>query len=622
MLFAARSHEAEAFPGAGLPELELHGLERDPARELLQTRVDVEPRVADRLIEITRGNPLALLELPTVLTERQLAGREPLEDPLPVGKQIEASFLSRVRSLSPAAQTTLLVAAAADTGDVATTLDAAASLEAPAHALEEAERERLIAIDDGRFAFTHPLVRSAVYQAAEASARRATHRALAHALQGRGRSDRRAWHLAAAALGADEEAAGALVEAAADAELRTGLVEAAHANERAARLTSDPSLRAEQLLKASRRLRSAGEARRAQTLLAEIAESAHDPEIRADIQLQRASLEMHVGDPVVAHRLFVEEAARMEAVDRPRAALLYVLSANFHLFQLDAVAAVETARKAWEIGKDDLETTEVGRLELPLRLLLGTALTLHGETEEALPHVHRCADICEADPRKEQVRVVVSALSLVEEFQRARRLAEAGVQLDRETGAHVGRQQDARGVLGTFEEQARQTGRTWALAAAARCRGLLVSEGFDTEFATALEWHSRKQIPFERARTELCYGERLRRAGRRVEARERLQAALATFEQLSASPWVERARAELVASGETIRKRKPETREELTPQEVQVAAAVAGGMSNKEAAAALFLSAKTIEFHLGNAYRKLGVRSRTQLANVLARQAA
>ena len=122
--------------------------------------------------------------------------------------------------------------------------------------------------------------------------------------------------------------------------------------------------------------------------------------------------------------------------------------------------------------------------------------------------------------------------------------------------------------------------------------------------------------PFERARTELAYGEFLRRARRRVEAREHLRAALDGFEALGATLWAERARVELRASGQTARKRDPSTRDELTPQELQIARFVAEGLTNREVAAQLFLSPRTIDFHLRNVFRKLGISSRTALARL------
>ncbi len=201
--------------------------------------------------------------------------------------------------------------------------------------------------------------------------------------------------------------------------------------------------------------------------------------------------------------------------------------------------------------------------------------------------------------------VVQWAPDLIEAYVRAGRAAEAERELD------------------VFSAQAETTQRTWALAAAARCRGLLADDdSFAAEFETALDWHRRTPTPFEHARTELALGERLRRARRRSDSRQPLRAALETFDRLGARIWADRARTELAASGETARSRDPYASEQLTPQELQVALVVAQGATNKEAAAALFLSPKTIETHLGRVYRKLDVRSRTELARLLASQGA
>jgi DNA-binding NarL/FixJ family response regulator len=125
---------------------------------------------------------------------------------------------------------------------------------------------------------------------------------------------------------------------------------------------------------------------------------------------------------------------------------------------------------------------------------------------------------------------------------------------------------------------------------------------------------------FEIARTHLCHGERLRRAGRRTDSRQALRRAIDGFERLGATPWATRAQVELRATGATPRRRRDDAdRDQLTAHELQVARVVAGGASNREAAAALFLSHKTIEFHLAHIYRKLGVRTRTELAGLAAR---
>jgi DNA-binding NarL/FixJ family response regulator len=138
---------------------------------------------------------------------------------------------------------------------------------------------------------------------------------------------------------------------------------------------------------------------------------------------------------------------------------------------------------------------------------------------------------------------------------------------------------------------------------------------FDAAFADALACDDRRPMPFERARTLLAYGRRLHRAKRRAEARTRLREAHAGFEQLGATAWTAQAQNELRAAGARRRAARTDT---LTPQEQRVAAAVRRGASNREIAAQLFLSPKTIEFHLRQIYQKLGIRSRTQLVAALA----
>jgi DNA-binding CsgD family transcriptional regulator len=179
----------------------------------------------------------------------------------------------------------------------------------------------------------------------------------------------------------------------------------------------------------------------------------------------------------------------------------------------------------------------------------------------------------------------------------------------------LGRGQEAAEAAEAFERGATTKAQPWALARAARCRGLLAAEDdFDHHFSTALVLHEQTPDAFETARTRLIYGSRLRRGRHRILAREQLRAALDTFERLGAVPWSEMARAELAATGETARRRHPAALTELTPQELQIALRIAGGVTTREAAAALFLSPKTIEYHLRNIYRKLAVTSRTELA--------
>jgi DNA-binding NarL/FixJ family response regulator len=138
-------------------------------------------------------------------------------------------------------------------------------------------------------------------------------------------------------------------------------------------------------------------------------------------------------------------------------------------------------------------------------------------------------------------------------------------------------------------------------------------------FEEALRLHARTPDVFEAARTRLAYGARLRRARKRVRAREELRAALEMFERLGSPPWADQAAAELAATGETARRRDPSTIDELTPQELQIARLLADGKTTREAAAAVFLSPKTVEYHLRHVYQKLGVRSREELAQVYER---
>jgi DNA-binding CsgD family transcriptional regulator len=190
--------------------------------------------------------------------------------------------------------------------------------------------------------------------------------------------------------------------------------------------------------------------------------------------------------------------------------------------------------------------------------------------------------------------------------------------------AHVraGNIDAAHDALASLEEQAQRTGGRWALGTAARCRGFLTDgSAADDWFDAALEQLEALASPFEVARTQLCRGESLRRARRRDDARCALRAALETFDRLGAKAWAARTRSELRAIGAKPRLRRDyRDRDVLTSQELQVALIVAGGASNREAAAALFLSPKTIEYHLGHIYRKLGVQTRTGLSVAAARR--
>jgi DNA-binding CsgD family transcriptional regulator len=178
----------------------------------------------------------------------------------------------------------------------------------------------------------------------------------------------------------------------------------------------------------------------------------------------------------------------------------------------------------------------------------------------------------------------------------------------------LGRGPEAAKIAGEFEHNAEAKAQPWALARAARCRALLADEGqSDRHFETALALHGQTADAFETGRTQLAYGARLRRERQRVRSREQLHAALDVFDHLGAEPWSEMARAELAATGETARRRHGTTLNDLTPQELQIALSLAEGRTTRETAAALFLSPKTIEYHLRSVYRKLSIGSRSEL---------
>ncbi|MFC7496131.1 MULTISPECIES: helix-turn-helix transcriptional regulator [unclassified Nocardioides] len=182
----------------------------------------------------------------------------------------------------------------------------------------------------------------------------------------------------------------------------------------------------------------------------------------------------------------------------------------------------------------------------------------------------------------------------------------------------TGAEAEARSVAASYHVAAEAKGQPWARARAARALGHLADEAdLDSVFCRALKFHDETLDRFERARTLLAYGERLRRCARRVDARQPLREALQHFEELGAGLWATRASAELAATGETVRHRDVGPRSALTPQELQVCLLLVEGRTTREAAAALFLSPKTVEYHLRKVYTKLGVGSRRELAEAL-----
>jgi DNA-binding CsgD family transcriptional regulator len=749
----------EAF--AGVEMLPVDGLDDATSAQLLkrESRHRVADDVADGLVATARGNPLALTEIPRVLSAEQLAGREPLAGPVPAGDQIVEAFARQVAGLPPQTREALLIAAAMQTGRHDLFVQALARRGLPTDALDPALSGELVSID-GRVDFFHPLLRSAIYHAADPVQRRSVHSTLAGLASS---PARRAWHLASAADAPDEEVAAALETAAVEARARGGLIAGARAFERAANLSTDDDARGRRLLEAASDFAQAGQPDHALALVSHAQELVPGGALATEVVRVRGRVEMRRGAPRTAHDLLVAEADRIEADAPGAAASLLVEAAVAHMMTGDMEALVATGDRARALlgGRDGISDPAI---EVLAGVLVGEAHAALGHEDEAdalldpaLPlltseHVlsmpselvgmaGQCAIWYERWDRATAVLdhliavareasainhiIYPLAAHSVLDFRRGRwgaALADAGeaARLARETGlkplltfglsvlAHVeagmGRREDARtharealhlgeilggsaiavyainalafDALGAGEAEAAselydrayrmasrlhmqrglvqygadrvealaRVGRTdeafqaleefadtpgggrWALGALARCRGMLADKSYEHHFETALSHHEQDSQPFEKARTQLAYGERLRRARRRADAREHLGEALDVFERLGAAPWADRARVELRATGGAAAEGDAAEKEavaaagleELTAHELQIARLVAYGMTNREVAAKLFLSPKTIEYHLSQIYRKLDLRSRTQLASLMA----
>ena len=325
----------------GLPEIEVRGLRNGDARALLGSAVGfvLDERVRDRIVAETRGNPLALLELPRGLTATQLAGGYGLLGAQTVPGRIEQSFGQRLVTLPEDTRQLLLVAAAEPVGDPVVVWRAAERLGVGGEAAAGAEAEGLLTIRE-RVAFRHPLARSAVYRSASAQERRAVHMALAEVTDKQVDGDRRAWHLAEAAAGPDESVALELERSADRAQGRGGLAAAAAFLQRAVELTKDPARRGDRALAAAKTNQHAGAFDAALGLLS-IAEAGElDERQRADVDLLRAQIAFRSGFGREAPGLLLEAAKRLEGVDVTRARETY----------LDAWSAAVTGGPLVETG--------------------------------------------------------------------------------------------------------------------------------------------------------------------------------------------------------------------------------------------------------------------------------
>jgi DNA-binding CsgD family transcriptional regulator len=337
---------------AGLPELSVEGLWEGDAGALLDSVVagPLDARVRDQIVAETRGNPLALLQLPRGMTPAQLAGGFGLTVARPLSGRIEESFLRQIQALPPEARRLLQVAAADPSGDMSLVWRAAARLGIPVQAGAPAVEADLAEFSP-RVRFRHPLVRSAAYRSASVPDRREIHGALAEVTDPRLDPDRRAWHRAEAAPGPDEEVAGELERSAGRAQGRGGLAAAAAFMERAAMLTPAPVHRTRRLLAAARAKCDAGALDAALGLLVAVEADPLDAIQAAEVERLRGQIALDQRRGGDADRLLLSAARRLQPVDAgmARAAHLDALVAAIwadHMGSPGVREAAEAARDA------------------------------------------------------------------------------------------------------------------------------------------------------------------------------------------------------------------------------------------------------------------------------------
>ena len=331
LVFGARIPSPEL---TGLPELVIGGLPESDARSLLDSvlTVPVDAAVRDRIVAEAGGNPLALLEFPRDLTAEELAGGFALPHALPLSRSIEERFLRRTETVPPATRRLLLLASAEPAGDPRLVWQAAEHLGIDPSAAQPAAEAGLVEFGS-RVRFRHPLVRSAIYWSALESDRREVHRALGDVTDPSVDPDRRAWHLAQAAEGPDEEVAGELERSAGRAQARGGFAAAAAFLDRATALTRDPALRAKRALDGAQAKVQVGAVDSALQLLG-FAEIGPLNELElARVALVRAQLAFVSSRGNDAAPLLVEAAAKLASVDEDLAGATY----------LDALVAAQFA---------------------------------------------------------------------------------------------------------------------------------------------------------------------------------------------------------------------------------------------------------------------------------------
>jgi RNA polymerase sigma factor (sigma-70 family) len=730
---------------AGFAELQIGPLGHRDARALLDSVLPgrLDERVLERIVVETRGNPLALLELPRGLSPAQLAGGFGLPAALPLSARIEQSFTRRLARLPRDARRLLLLAAAEPLGDPALLWRAARQLGIPDAAAHTVESDGLLTLD-GAVTFRHPLVRSAVYGAAEPNERREVHRALADATDPRLDPERRAWHRAQAAAAPDEDVAAELERSAERAQARGGFAAAAAFLEQATALTPAESRRSGRALAAAHAKLQAGalddalrlvataesgaltdleqasagllyaqisflstRGRDAAPLLLAAAErlSDVDPELARETYLEALTAAIFAGPlagPGATSPEIAQAAKAAPPAQQPRgldllldglvalltdsyAAAVPILRETQHAFE-EGMSQTEQLRWMWggtisamllwdDEGWERLadrhlqlvrETGALGDLVIALGHRgqmhvfageLALAASHHEAIEETIEltgsplapyhgvgmvamrgreaEARRFIDTARADVVERGEGAGASFMDWAEAVlynglgRYAEALAAARRVLDRaelvpvgwampeliEAAARTGAGELAAQTDRRLAERCSASGTEWALGIAARSHALLVDdEHADDLYTEAIERLGRTRLAVDCARAHLLYGEWLRRQRRRIDARKQLRTAHDLFDKFGMEAFVQRARVELEATGEHARRRTVDTLGQLTPQEAQIARLVAQGNTNREIAAQLFISPSTVEYHLHKVFRKLGVKSRAQLA--------
>ena len=682
----------------------VEGLAEDDARELLESVLTgpLDARVRDRVIAETRGNPLALLELPRGLTPAQLTGGFGVSSAVPLDGRIEESFSRQLETLPAQTRRLVQLAAADPSGDPVLVWRAAGLLAIGAGAAGPAV-EAGLAEFGARVRFRHPLVRSAAYRSASLQTRQELHGALAEATDPAADPDRRAWHRAQAAPGPDEDVAAELEQCAGRARRRGGLVAAAAFLERSAGLTLDPARRAQRALAAAQAKHRAGVLDAALGLLAMAQAGPLDELQRARGDLLRAQIAFASSHGRDAPPLMLSAARQLEALDIGLARETYLEAFTAALFVgrlspavgevaravrtapaplaparapdllLDGLALLVTEgyaagtpalRRAllafrsqdisaeeglswlWLAGRAamavwDDETWHIlasrhvklardaGALgELPLAIRSRMLLHAHaGELQQGAALIAEAQAVADATGSQLGPYGALGIAAFRGREAEATELIQASIgvlgwSLTELVEAAVRSSQPARAsaALQRLSETTRASGTDWALGTEARSRALL-SEGQTAEkcYREAIERLGRTRMRPAVARAHLLYGEWLRRENRRRDARAELRTAHGLFTTMGIEAFAERSRRELLATGDTVRKRTVEAVSELTAQEAHIARLAVDGHTNVEIGAQLFLSTRTVEWHLGKVYAKLGVGSRRELRQALAR---